>query len=147
MGKYHRKTELTSEERGEIIGLRKAGWTIRKIAAEVKCSVGAVCKNLAKKDEFGTTANRPRSGRPRATTPSQDKYIRVTTLMDRFRPSHEIAKNIIKRNSIKPVCVQTVRNRQVETKAYEKTKKSSSLVGKKVSIMESGRLRKGIVVR
>jgi len=114
MGKYHRKTELTSEERGEIIGLRKAGWTIRKIAAEVKCSVGAVCKNLAKKDEFGTTANRPRSGRPRATTPSQDKYIRVTTLMDRFRPSHEIAKNIIKRNSIKPVCVQTVRNRQVE---------------------------------
>lgn len=114
MGKNHRKEHLSAEQRGEIIGLRKAGWTMRMIAAEVKCGLGTVVRNLAKKAEFGTTADRPRSGRPRATTESQDKYIRVATLMDRFRPSHEIAQTVINRKSNKAICSRTVRYRQVE---------------------------------
>ncbi len=114
MGKNHRKHELSLEQRGEIIGFRKAGWTMQQIADEVKCGVGTVARNLAKKEEFGTTEDRPRSGRPRATTETQDKHIRVATLMDRFRPSHEIAQNVFNQKTKKAICSATVRNRQVE---------------------------------
>lgn len=114
MGKNHRAHELSAQDRGQILGLRKAGWPMRKIAKELKCGVGTVCRNLVKQSTFGTTKDRPRSGRPRATTEFQDKFILVSTLMDRFRPSHEIAETIIKRKSKKTVCPQTVRNRQIE---------------------------------
>jgi transposase len=114
MVKNHREHEIPLEERGEMVGLRKAGWTLEMIADELKCSVNAVRYNLEKKKKFGSTIDRPRSGRPRVTCESQDKYIRVASLMDRFRPAHEIAQNVFKRKSKKTVSNQTVRNRLVE---------------------------------
>ena len=58
-------------------------------------SKSTVFNILRKKEEFGTSENRPRMGRPRATTPSQDKFIRVASLKDRFRPAHDISRNVI----------------------------------------------------
>jgi hypothetical protein len=34
--------------------------------------------------ETGWTADRPRSGRPRVTTPAQDRYVRTSHLQDRY---------------------------------------------------------------
>jgi hypothetical protein len=131
MVKNHRDHELSLEERGEIVGLWKAGWSMRKIAQQVGCGVGTVCRNIQKKRKLGTTKDLPRSGRPRATTESQDKYIRVTTLMNRFRPSHEIAQTVFKRKSKRAVCAQTVRNRQVEAGLHGRIARNKPKLTKK----------------
>ena len=58
----------------------------------------------------GTTADRPRSGRPRVTTARQARLIRLTHLRDRFQTATETALNTpgTHNNRIHP---QTVRNR------------------------------------
>src|ERR1700709_2496801 len=80
----------------------------------LSCGKSTVQDILVKKQETGTTDNKERSGRPCATTESQEKFIRVATLMDRFRPSHDIARNILNTKSQEPISSKTVRRRQVE---------------------------------
>ncbi len=87
----------------------------------MSCGKSTVNDIINKKEEFGSVKNLPRSGRPPVTTSSQDKYIRVTSLMDRFRPSHEIARNIINHKSKKRVSARTVR-RRLEDVAKNKPK-------------------------
>jgi transposase len=111
MGK---KKELSQEDRGRILAYHDSGLSERQIAQKIPCSKGTVGYVLKKKATFGTTENRPRSGRPRATTSAQDKYIRVATLMDRFRPAHDIARNVINHKSKRQVTERTVRNRLCE---------------------------------
>jgi transposase len=114
MGKRKKTREFTDEERGMMVGLHVAGWTYEKIGDYMDCGTTTVYDNIVKKEEFGTVKNRPRSGRPRATTPNQDKHIRIATLMNRFRPSCEIARNIISEKTSKQLNRRTVSRRQVE---------------------------------
>ena len=87
---------------------------MRAIGKRLSCGKSTVQDILVKKQETDTTDNKERSGRPRATTESQEKFIRVATLMDRFRPSHDIARNILNTKSQEPISSKTVRRRQVE---------------------------------
>jgi transposase len=114
MGKKRKTRELTSEEKGMILAYHDDGWSVRAIGKRLNVGKSTVQDILAKKQETGTTDNKQRSGRPRATTESQEKYIRVATLMDRFRPSHDIARNMLNIKSQKPLSSQTVRRRQAE---------------------------------
>jgi transposase len=114
MGKNRKKKELSSEDKGKILAYHDDGWSERAIAKKIPCSASTVHYVLCKKEETGTTDNLPRSGRPRATTENQDKYIRVATLMDRFRPAHDIAKNLINQTTKLQISVETVQRRQRE---------------------------------
>ena len=58
--------------------------------------------------QFGTTRDRPRSGRPRVTSNRQDTYIRVVHLRDRLRTATLTARSIPGLRRISP---WTVRNR------------------------------------
>ena len=49
MGKKVKRRELTEEERGMILGLNKAGWSLRRIATEMKCGKSTV-EDLLKKE-------------------------------------------------------------------------------------------------
>ena len=55
----------------------------------------------------GSTHNRPRSGRPRVTTPAQDRHIRLRHLRDRFTTATSTAAAIPGQHRISE---QTVRN-------------------------------------
>ena len=110
MVKNKKKRELNDLEKGMILAYHDMGLSERQITEKVGCGKTTVHDLLVKKEETGSTDNRP-SGRPRATTSAQDKYIRVTSLMDRFRPCHEIAQNVINSKSKLPVCRMTVSNR------------------------------------
>ena len=56
----------------------------------------------------GSTHDRPRSGRPRVTTPAQDRDIRLRHLRDRFTTATSTAAAIPEQRRISD---QTVRNR------------------------------------
>lgn len=114
MGKKVKTKELSEEQRGIIVGLEVAGWSYSRIAAHMGCGKSAVSKLLKKYRETGSVKNLKRSGRPRATTPSQDKHIRVTSLMDRFRSAHDISRDVIVHKTKKNVSVSTVKKRLQE---------------------------------
>ena len=56
----------------------------------------------------GSVSDAPRSGRPRVTTPREDRYLRLTHLRNRFQPATEMAAALLNGRRVTP---QTVRNR------------------------------------
>uniref|UniRef100_A0AAZ3QCE1 Transposase Tc1-like domain-containing protein n=1 Tax=Oncorhynchus tshawytscha TaxID=74940 RepID=A0AAZ3QCE1_ONCTS len=59
--------------------------------------------------ETGWTADRPRSGRPRITTPAQDRYIRTSPLRERYRMATTTAR-VTPGTHNPSISAQTVRN-------------------------------------
>ena len=59
--------------------------------------------------ETGQTADRPRCGRPRVTTPAQDRYIRTPHLRDSYRMATTTAR-VTPRTYNPSTSAQTVRN-------------------------------------
>jgi hypothetical protein len=59
--------------------------------------------------ETGKTADRPRSDRPRVTTPAEDLYIRTSHLRDRYRMA--TTARVTPGTHIASISAQTVRNR------------------------------------
>ncbi|CDQ91842.1 unnamed protein product [Oncorhynchus mykiss] len=55
------------------------------VARAINCNVCTVRRLRQRYRETGWTADRPHSGRPRVTTPAQDRYIRTSHLRDRYR--------------------------------------------------------------
>ena len=78
-----RTNQLTKEKRVAIITLRNEGQSVRKIAKTLNVSPSGVAKTIKRYKETGTHEDRPRKGRPRVTSASEDKFIRVTSLRNR----------------------------------------------------------------
>ena len=80
------------------------------VARAINCNVRIVRCIRQRYRETGRTADRPRSGRPRVTTPAQDRYIRSSHLQDRCRMATTTAR--VTPGSHNPsISAQTVRNR------------------------------------
>ena len=60
--------------------------------------------------ETGRTADHPRSGKPRVTTPAQDRYIRTSHIRDRYRMATTTAR-VTPGTHNPSISVQTVLNR------------------------------------
>ncbi|KAF7664628.1 hypothetical protein LDENG_00171500 [Lucifuga dentata] len=82
-----RTTQLSKEKRQSIITLRHEGQSIRKISRTLNVSSSAV-------DETGSHEDRPRKGRPRVTSAAEDKFIRVTSLINRKLTAPQIRAHI-----------------------------------------------------
>ncbi|CAJ0968019.1 unnamed protein product [Ranitomeya imitator] len=78
-----RKKQLSKEKRVAIITLRNEGQSVRIIGKTLKVSPSAVAKTIKRYKETGSHEDRPREGRPRVTSASEDKFIRVTSLRNR----------------------------------------------------------------
>ena len=70
--------------------------------------VCAINRLWARYNATGSTRDRPRSGRPRITTPAQDRYIRLLHLRDRFKTASSTVNQI---PGLRRVSSQTIRNR------------------------------------
>jgi transposase len=96
-------------QRGQIIGLRTAGKTVKEISDILGVHRFTVMKWIRRHEEEGDLSSRPRSGRPRATSVDIDNLIineareapliTATRIMERVQPG---------------VSVDTVRRRLVE---------------------------------
>ncbi|XP_046336687.2 putative ankyrin repeat protein RF_0381 [Haliotis rufescens] len=63
--------------------MANVGATQRQIARTFNCSQTTISKLIIRYQQTGQTQDRPRSGRPRVTTPADDRYIRQIHLRNR----------------------------------------------------------------
>ena len=95
---------LRQNERDRAVGMLAAGTTVTPVARLFGCS-RATIHNLGRRyNQAGDTVDAPRSGRPKATTPRQDRMITLTHLRNRFQPATVTARQF-------HVSGQTIRNR------------------------------------
>ena len=95
---------LRQNERDRAVGMLAAGTTVTRVARLFGCS-RATIHNLGRRyNQTGDTVDAPRSGRPKATTPRQDRMITLTHLRNRFQPATVTARQF-------HVSGQTIRNR------------------------------------
>ncbi|CAJ0923773.1 unnamed protein product [Ranitomeya imitator] len=86
--------QLSKEKRVAIITLRNEGPSLRKIGKTLKVSPSAVAKTIKHYRETGSHEDRPRKGRPRVTSASEDKIFRVTSLRDRRLTAAQIRDQV-----------------------------------------------------
>ena len=69
-----KSTNLTTEVREVIVFLHKEGYSIRKIAEKVDKPKTTVHQTIKRHIETGSTVDRPRSGRPKVSTPEMTRF-------------------------------------------------------------------------
>ena len=96
--------------RKHALGMLQGGMRTADVARAINCNVRTVRRLRQRYRETGRTADRPRSGRPRVTTPAQDRYIRTSHLRDRYRMATTTAR-VTPGTHNPSISAQTVRNR------------------------------------
>ncbi|CAJ0955790.1 unnamed protein product [Ranitomeya imitator] len=89
------------------------GQSVRKIGKTLKVSPSAVAKTIKSYKETGSHEDRPRKGRPRVTSASEDKFIRVTSLRNRRLTAAQIRDqvNATQSSSSRHISTTTVKRR------------------------------------
>ena len=86
--KFHKKTQvmprLTPELRERAIGMLGANMGVTEISRRLGCGRVAIYLLQRRFQQTGSTRDRPRAGRLRATTRADDRAIRLRQLRDRF---------------------------------------------------------------
>ena len=80
---------LRQNRRQAAVGMLLGGQTQSDVARHFKVHKTTVSRLYTRLMLTGTTNDRPRSGRPRVTTPRQDRFIRLSQLRDQFRTATE----------------------------------------------------------
>ena len=75
---------LSQEARNQAIGMIRAGMTMRAVAGLFNVDKNTVDRLVQRHRVSGSVTDRPRSGRPRVTTPAQDQYLRTRHLRYAF---------------------------------------------------------------
>ena len=96
--------------REHALGMLQGGMRTADVAREINCDIRTVRCLRQRYRETGQTADRPRSGRPRVTTPAQDRYIRTSHLRDRYRMATTTAQVTPGKHN-PSISAQTVHNR------------------------------------
>ena len=78
--------------REHALGMLQGGMRTVNVAGAINCNVHTVRRLRERYREAGRTAYRPRSGKPRVTTPAQDRSIRTSHLWDRYRMATTTAR-------------------------------------------------------
>ncbi|XP_067303264.1 uncharacterized protein [Pseudorasbora parva] len=96
--------------RERALGMLQGGMRTADVARAINCHVRTVRRLRQRYRETGRTADHPCSGRPRVTTPAQDRYIRISHLRDRYRMATTTAR-VTPGTHNPSISAQTVRNR------------------------------------
>ena len=99
---------LNETDRWRAIGMIEAGVFHTDVARQLDVHRNTVDALWRRYQQFGTTRDRLRSGRPHVTSNHQDTYIRVVHLRDQFRTATLTARSIPGLRRISP---RTIRNR------------------------------------
>ncbi|XP_012937359.1 uncharacterized protein LOC106011627 [Aplysia californica] len=83
---------LTNEERNQAVGMLRANTPDANVARTFNVTRDTIYRLMTRLQTSGSVQDGPRTGRPRATTPALDQYIRVLHLRDRFRPATKTAR-------------------------------------------------------
>ena len=78
-------SKVSSHLREHALDMLQGGMRTADVARAMNCNVVTVRRLRQRYRQTEWTADCPRSGRPRVTTPAQDWYIRTSHLWDRYR--------------------------------------------------------------
>ena len=93
-----------------MITLKSVGLSFREIAKRTKVSVSTVSYTIKRHLETGGNSDRKRSGRPKSTTQSEVKFLKVNSLCDRWVTGQQLQAQLNTGQS-KEVSVSTVKRR------------------------------------
>ena len=82
---------LSLQDKARAIGQLEAGVPGYRVAAAFGVSSGTISKLKTKFRETGDVKDRPRSGRPRKTTPREDRFLGLASLRNRRHTWHTFA--------------------------------------------------------
>ena len=83
------KKRVSHDDRVKMVVLPDEGYSLQEIASKLKCNRSTVYRTLAKQRACGTVDDRKRSGRPRISTPRDDRALQRICLHNRrFTSSH-----------------------------------------------------------
>jgi transposase len=101
-------SRLIEDQRNNAIGRLQAGETQIHVSRVLNVSQSNISPLWDRYQQQGSTHDRPRSGRPKVTTPTQVRHIRLRHLWDRFTTTTSTAAAIPGQRRISD---QIVRNR------------------------------------
>jgi len=84
--------KLTDFEKGQIIGMYITGTSRNQIAKHLGRHKKSVSRWINRWNEDGNTDRKEGSGRPRCTLAVDDRFIKITSLKDRWLTAKDIAK-------------------------------------------------------
>ena len=114
------KQELSKETRAQIVALKNEGLTHRQVSKKLNVSIAVITSTLQRLEETSSLENRPRSGRPRISTPRDDRKLLNLVRKNRMMSSTELAALWILASGAK-ADPRTVRNRLIEANYQYKT--------------------------
>lgn len=100
-----------------VIGRLESGQTQRSVAEAVGVTRSVVARLWNRFQETGNVRRRPGQGRPRATTATDDRYIRLTARRNRTENATQLQRQLLLATG-RRVSSQTVRNRLHEGGLY-----------------------------
>ena len=100
---------LSIEMRNQAIGMLQAGMTQTAVARNFGVSQGVISRLSSRFAETNSVLDRPRTGRPRCTTPAEDRYMRMCALRTRSISGVQLRARLLQAGT--RVSVQTVRRR------------------------------------
>ena len=105
-----RQPRMTFEQRERDIGMLTAGMSAKDDARHFQHHESTISRLLNRFQQTGNVVDGPRSGRPRETTPREDRFLRTSSRHNRFLYSRKLG--CLLRNAFGlRVCDRAVRNR------------------------------------
>lgn len=98
---------LSNVQRERAIGMLQTGTSVAEVARTMGCSRRTVYDLQTRLQQTGTTADRPRPGRPRVTSHAEDRQIVLRHLRNRFLTATSTRNELFRGR----LSAQTVRNR------------------------------------
>ena len=105
-----RMPRLTQIQRNQAIGRLEAGESALHVARQFNVHISTIYRLQERYNTTQTTDDRPRSGRPRVTTPRQDRQITRHHQRDPFRPDSQTARDTLGTHN-RPISSDTVMRR------------------------------------
>lgn len=98
------------EEAAQAIGLLNAGLSLREVGRRLNVSHSVISRLRERHQQTGSVKQRPRSGRPKKTTPRQDRQMVVLAKRERVKSAKMINSEFRNATGVR-ISDQTVRNR------------------------------------
>ena len=108
---------LTGVQRGQAIALLMQGQRQQQVALQLGVNVSTIERLIRHLRDTGRVADRPRRGRPRVTTPRQDRAIHLAHLHNRHVTATETVLTTVG-NHNRHIHPKTVRNQLRARRSY-----------------------------
>ena len=105
-----RQPGMTFKQRERAIGMLTTGISARDVARHFQRHESTISRLLNRLQQTGNVADRFRSGRPRKTTPPEDRFLTTSSRHNNFLSSRKLGR-LLRNATGTRVCDRAVRNK------------------------------------